>query len=161
MENTIYEVSYLLLPNISPEQAMVKVGSLKDKIASLGGGIISDENPVLIDLAYSMTKVVQAVRHKVSTGYFSWVKFEISNENEKGGVGLVKKMLDTNDNVLRYLIIKTVRENTLLSGKMKLGNAEKIKPDQRQSFEEEEMIEPAKEMILEDVDKSIDDLVIV
>jgi ribosomal protein S6 len=120
---TVYEVSYILLPTLSEEQVPDKVSSIKDVVTSLGGEVISSEDPVLIDLAYEMVKVVQTSRYKADRGYFGWVKFELSGEQ----LASVKKFLDNNASILRYLIIKTVKENTLLNGKMKLKSEDKIK----------------------------------
>lgn len=153
---TVYEVSYLLLPSLALEQVPGKAAALKDALTSLGGEIISLESPVLIDLSYSMTKVVQTTRHKVSKAYFGWMKFEMGSEE----VEKVKKALDIDADVLRYLIVKTVRENTLLNGKMKLGREEKMK-EIKEGDEVEGVIEPSKEENpQEDIDKSIDELVI-
>ena len=151
---TVYEVSYLLLPSLAVEQVPAKVASLKGVLTSAGGQVISDENPVLIDLAYPMTKVVQTVRHKCTMGYFGWVKFEIAKE----GIGSVKKNLDMDNEVLRYLIIKTVRENTLLTGKMKLKSEDRVRKEEDEVLVESPAVE--KESTPEELDKSIDDLVI-
>ena len=156
---TIYEVSYLLLPSIAEEQILAKSEGLKEMLQKTLGEVISSENPVLIDLAYPMTKVVGTTRHKASSGYFGWLKFEI----EADGISKVKKYFDSNDEVLRFLIIKTVKENTLLHGKMMFKKEEKAKKDEGESSEpsDEVLDEPVKEPIPEDLDKSIDDLVIV
>ena len=153
---SVYEVSYILLPTVVTEQVSTEVASLKEAILSLGGTVISDENPILIDLAYLMTKVVGTTRHKCQSGYFGWVKFEMTPEGILGA----KKLLDGNDIVLRYLIVKTVRENTLLNGKMMLKKEEKVKKDEVISDDAEPLPELVKDVALEDIDKSIDDLVI-
>jgi ribosomal protein S6 len=154
---TIYEVSYLLLPSLALEQVPAKVTALKEMLTSVGGEVISDENPILIDLAYPMTKVVGTTRHKCTTGYFGWIKFELTKE----GIGEVKKSLDMNNEILRYLIIKTVRENTLLNGKMKL-KFDEVKKHGVGPYEAEteEVVSVEKEATPEEIDKSIDDLVI-
>ena len=157
----VYEVSYLFLPSIAVEQIISKTVVLKNMLISFGAEIISDENPVLVDLAYAMTKVIHTTRHKVWAGYFGWIKFEISSE----AVLSVKKALDTNDEIIRYLIVKTVRENTLLNGKMKLQKEDKVRRDEKLDEIENVLIEPVeevvKETVPEELDKSIDDLVIV
>ena len=152
---TVYEVSYLLLPSLAVEQVPREMESIKESIISRGGVVLSGETPVLIDLAYPMTKVVQTVRHKVSTGYFGWIKFELSAE----GIEVVKKNLDAENDVLRYLIIKTVRENTLLNGKMKLQKEERARREGEENAEEV-VPEAVKEVSPEELDKSIDDLVV-
>lgn len=120
--STVYEVSYLLLPSLAIEQVPGKAAAVKDMLTSLGGTLISDENPVLIDLAYPMVKVVGTNRHKANSGYFGWIKFEMAALD----VEKVKKALDADVDTVRYLIIKTVKENTLLNGKMKLQKEEKF-----------------------------------
>src|SRR5207249_3569623 len=138
------------------EQVQAKADSLKESIVAFGGIVVSDEYPVLIDLTYSMTKVVGTARHKVNSGYFGWIKFEITRE----GIEKVKKTFDSKDEVLRFLIIKTVKENTLLNGKMIFKKEERAKKE-ADDIVEEVHDEPVKERASEDLDKSIDDLVIV
>lgn len=149
---TVYEVSYLLLPSLAEEQVPAKMASIRDAVEKVGGEVISFENPILIDLAYPMTKVVLTVRTKCQKAYFGWMKFEMSKE----GIEAVKKALDANDDVLRYLIIKTVRENTLVSGKMMLKKEEQVKKLDETADE----IPPEELSTPEEIDKSIDDLVI-
>lgn len=153
----VYEASYLLLPTFSQEQVPGKVAGIKEALVSLGATLISDEDPILIDLAYQMVKVVQTERYKADQGYFGWVKFEL----EKSAINSVKKFLDESPDVLRYLIIKTVKENTLLNGKMKLRSEDKTKKfdDRDEAFEE--VVDVVKdEAVLEEVDKNIDELVV-
>ena len=152
---TIYEVSYLLLPSLALEQVPARALTLTKAVESAGGELVSSENPILVDLAYPMTKVVQTTRHKCASGYFGWMKFEM----EKDGIAEVKKFLDLDETVLRYLIIKTVKENTLLHGKMQL-RGEKEKEDKKEFVvKQPELTEP--ESTPEEIDKSIDELVIV
>lgn len=148
----VYEASYILLPSLAQEQVPAKAVAIKSVLTSAGGAVISDEDPVLIDLAYPMTKVISTVRHKATTGYFGWIKFEMTTD----GIGAVKKALDANDDVVRYLIIRTVRENTLLNGKMKLQK------EQRRDDEEvlEEAPEALKEVAPEETLKAEEELVI-
>ena len=155
---TVYELSILLLPSLAPEQVPAKAAAIKGMLTSAGGAVISDEDPVLIDLAYPMTKVVGTTRHKCDSGYFGWTKFEIEAE----GIEAVKKALDAHDEVLRYIIIKTVHENTLLHGKMMLKKEDKVKKEEVMVDDEALATIPEieKEVVAEDIDKSIDDLVI-
>ncbi len=159
-EVLIYEISYLLLPNIAATETSSKAQDLKSEMQSLGAQIISDENPVLIDLAYAMVKTVGATRHKVTTGYFGWVKLEVKRDSE-AVISKIKRFLDENNDIVRYLIVKTVRENTLLNGKMMLQKEKKEVGEVRDS---EDSVEPESEKPVgdsaEEIDKSIDNLVI-
>lgn len=149
---TVYEVSYILLPSLALEQVPAKASGLKGVLTSAGGAVISDEDPILIDLAYPMTKVVGVERHKATSGYFGWVKFELPTE----GMEAVKKAFDGDAQIIRYLIIKTVKENTLLNGKMSIQKEERVRKDDELA----DVPEEAKESSPEEVDKSIDELVI-
>ena len=148
----VYEVSYLLLPSLAEEQVPAKAEALNSALTSVGGAVISFEEPILIDLAYPMVKVTHTSRQKVNSGYFGWIKFELP----KDGMEKVKKILDENAEMVRYLIVKTVRENTLLNGKMIIQKEERAKRDE----EMPEAGEETKETSPEEMDKSIDDLVI-
>jgi len=110
-DKRVYELGYLLVPTISPEEVLERYTALKDMMASFGGEFISDDMPKLIPLAYTMLKVVSNVRNKFNTGYFGWMKFYIDPQI----VAELKKKLDLDPNIIRFLLIKTVKENTLAS----------------------------------------------
>ena len=152
----VYELSYILLPSLAESEVPARVSSFKDMVTLAGGTVISFEEPILIDLAYSMTKITPVSRTKVSSGYFGWIKFELlSEEIEK-----LKNKLDVNAEVVRYLLVKTVRENTLLNGKMKFQKEERKKEEE---LPEEVVVDVAPvealPAVADDIDKSIDDLV--
>ncbi len=150
----VYELSYILASNISNDDLASEVAFIQDLVSKNGGDYISGENPVMIDLAYPMLKTTPTFRGKFTKGYFGWMKFEIEPES----LSEIKKTLDLSSKVVRFLLVKTIRENTLLNGKMSLKN------DVSKSLSTESELENTSEEIpsmnLEEVDKSIDDLVI-
>lgn len=148
-ELKVYELGYLLVPTLGEEEAPSVYGNMKELISNLGGQFIMDDMPKLIPLAYTMDKVIQNVRHKFDSAYFGWVKFEISADK----VETLKKKLDLDINVIRFLIIKTVRENTI-TGK-RFGEKSLIKKRNSQK-EGEEVVEINKE----EIDKEIDAMVV-
>jgi len=105
----VYELGYILIPSISEEDLPVLYGNLKELVASFGGIVISDEMPKMIQLAYAMVKVAANMRNKFNTGYFGWIKFTMSSDK----VLELKKKLDLDLNIIRFLILKTVKENTI------------------------------------------------
>jgi len=148
----IYEIGYLLVSSLPDEKIPGEVEEIKNVIAKAEGEVISSEDPILIDLAYPMVKVAGATRQKYSRGYFGWVKFE----GEPTSLETIKKTLDLSSTILRYLIVKTVRENTLLNGKMVLRQEER-----EEMLPAEDMTDEAVEAVEGEVaDKAIDDLVI-
>lgn len=152
-----YELGFLIVPSLSPDQVTAEVKKLSDLFVKAGGTQVSGEAPVLIDLAYQMVKVIHAHREKCTQGYFGWMKFEIETE----AIAEIKKALDLSDSLLRYLLIKTVGENTLLNGKMNLVQTdEKMKKFDDEEENVDAKAEVAPEVNQEELDKSIDDLVI-
>jgi hypothetical protein len=100
-----------------------------------------------------MTKSVADTRKKFDTAYFGWLKFETKSELMPS----IKKAVDAYPNVLRYLLIKTVRENTLYTPKLNnVRPVEKEAPKAKKSIKTEEK----KASSVEDIDKSIDELVL-
>lgn len=110
-DKKVYEVGYLLIPKLAEEEAPAIYGNIKELVARLGGEIISDEMPRLIPLAYSMSKVIANVRNSFNTAYFGWVKFYMDAEK----IAELKKNLNQEASMLRFLITKTVKENTMSS----------------------------------------------
>ncbi|MEK7113519.1 MAG: 30S ribosomal protein S6 [Patescibacteria group bacterium] len=108
-DGRVYELGYLIVPTISDENIPAKYSALKDLIVNMSGELISDEMPKLINLAYTMDKVIQNVHNKFDTAYFAWIKFDMDPKK----VGELKKKLDLDVELVRFLILKTVRENTI------------------------------------------------
>ncbi len=109
VESRVYELGFHIVPSIAEEKLPAEVTIIKDLLENNGGAVIAEDFPKLKQLSYKMTKVVGAKHLKFDTAYFGWVKFEMDPEV----VGKVKIALERNDNVLRFIITKTVRESTL------------------------------------------------
>ncbi|HEY4500466.1 MAG TPA: 30S ribosomal protein S6 [Candidatus Paceibacterota bacterium] len=153
-EATVYEVGFHIVPAVSPEKLPEKVDAIKAILGQSGATIISEEFPKLRNLAYMLMKIIGPTRHKYDTAYFGWIKYEMSPDFATD----VKKALDTDEKILRYLIVKTVRENTLYGTKiLPEGERETVKTDDIKE------VKRPKEMPItsaEELDKSIDKLVI-
>lgn len=146
----IYELGYLLAPTIKEEDVPVIYGNLKELVSTHGGEIIMDEMPKMFNLAYPMQKVVSNVRNKFNTAYFGWTKF-IMNPAQ---ILEVKKILDLDPNFIRFLVLKTVKENTIAAKRFVRGETYK-RPTARKSSENE----TATLINKEEIDKEIDALV--
>jgi len=147
----VYELGYLLVPAISEEDMPVVFGNLKELVSSLGGVAISDEIPKMIPLAYAMVKVVANVRNKFNTAYFGWAKFTMDSDK----VSKLKKKLDLDPNFIRFLLLKTVKENTIAAKRFTHGEVVHRRPTKRRNEE----IETAVPINKEEIDKEIDALV--
>ena len=149
----VYEIGYIFVSSIPEEKVADETTRLKDVLTKAGAEVIAFEDPTLRPLAYTMIKKIHGTNHRFTEGYFGWVKFEISATE----IEAVKKALDLNENVLRHLLLTTVKENTYLG---------KITPTEAV---EQSLISPAitattapagaVAATVDEMDKSIDDMV--
>jgi ribosomal protein S6 len=148
----VYELGYHIVSTVAEENLSKEAEALKAIVLKDGGSLVSEGEPKLINLAYSMTKSVADTKKKFNTAYFGWIKFETKSELMPS----IKKAVDAYPNVLRYLLIKTVRENTMFIPKLNVRTVEKDAPKAKKSIKTEEK----KAASIEDLDKTIDELVI-
>lgn len=146
----IYEVGYIMVPTIAEENLGAEVTEFKDTLIEKGAVFISDEYPKMTELAYEMARLIDNKKQKFSYGYFGWVKFECSTIQSKA----IKEILDENEKIVRYLLIKTVRESTM-SPKRPFGRQDGMK--RRETPRVKEVAKPIDEKV---IDKEIDALVV-
>lgn len=145
---SVYEVGYIIVPTVAEENLGGEVTLFKDTLSEHGVTFISDEYPKMMELAYEMSRSIANKKQKFSYGYFGWVKFECTTVQAK----VIKDMLDKNEKLIRYLMIKTVRESTM-SSKRPYGKPEGSKRRVTKSEESGPINE-------EVIDKEIDALVV-
>jgi ribosomal protein S6 len=150
-ETGIYEVGYLILSTTPEDKVAGEVSNIKDIIEKRGGSFISEGRPELKQLAYQMDKRISGKYQKYDDAYFGWVKFEVAKDN----IEEIKAEIELLQSLLRFIIINTVRENTLVS--MQKAVIRKPSPDapERNSGELDKP-EPAEEMSEEEIDEEID-----
>ena len=146
----VYEVGYHVVPTVPEDELGARVTQVRDVIEAAGGRMIADEYPKHLDLAYPMVKVSANKRAIYHSAYFGWLKFDA----EPKGAIAVEAALKKDDFILRCILVKTVRENTMAPKKV---FREKRFPDvERSAVKAGE--KPA--MTEEELDKTIEDLVI-
>lgn len=150
-ELRVYEVSYLLLPFIGEEDTPKEAGRVKESITLAGGIVFSEEEPKLMKLAYPMVKTVSNKNTHFESAYFGWVKFE----GEPAGIEKIKKDLENNGNILRFLILKTTKDAAVAKP---FSFAKAVKPVPLEK--KEEPVSAPVEINEAELDKTIDDLVI-
>jgi ribosomal protein S6 len=106
----VYEIGYLFLSSIPKEKVAAETAALNALLSKAGAVVIGHEDPELITLAYQMTKKINGTHQRFDEAYFGWVKFELPTNAIEG----VKKSLDATENILRHLLVTTVKENTYL-----------------------------------------------
>lgn len=142
----VYEVGFVLMPSMSEEKVAEKASFIRGIIEKAGGEVISEDFPKLMPLAYPMDKMIDSTKQVFKEAYFGWVKFEMLASAVVG----VEKEVSAIQEVLRFLIVKTLRENVLFPDKVgKTSAGEKVAGE-----------ESPTESSSEAIDKSIDALVI-
>jgi ribosomal protein S6 len=109
VDSRIYEISFIFDNKLDESAALEKGNALKQSIATLGGSFISEEAPYMRELAYEMIRVINNVNVRFNEGYFGWIKFEL----EPAKVKDLEKLVKQDEEVVRFLVVTTVRENTV------------------------------------------------
>lgn len=109
----VYELGFHFVPTLSEDEVVVQFSHLKSLIEKKGGTFISEETPAMIDLAYEISKTIKTQKKHFAEAYFGWVKFELNADE----IPALEKEVTAFEPVLRFILITTVRENTLSAGK--------------------------------------------
>lgn len=101
----VYEVGFHIVPTVAEGD----VGAVVDKIRKALGDseIIAEGAPVRMHLTYVIERATQGKREKYAEAYFGWIKFAAPREM----VQALATMLQGTNEVLRHLLIETVRED--------------------------------------------------
>jgi ribosomal protein S6 len=149
-DNLVYEIGYHLLSTVEESDVPVQSLKIKSIIEENGGLIISEEMPKMTVLAYDISKAVNSKRQKFNKTYFGWVKFEA----DPAHVSDIKNKVESLPNILRFIILKTVKEDTMHVHKIPMFKKESNKEEKNGEHTEKPK---ASEV---EIDKSIDELVI-
>jgi ribosomal protein S6 len=157
-ELQVYEIGFHLLPSIPEEKLPEEVYAIKEVIEKNGGLFVSEDFPKQKVLTYKIYKKIGGQNKGFDTAYFGWIKFEINPSL----ISEIKSKIDSNDNLLRYLLVKTVKENTMFSPQSKNSTLKDESSEEEDAdsgdnnSEDGESSEPVSE---EEIDKGIDKLV--
>ncbi len=105
----VYEVAYLVSPNIPEEKVGEVVSRIKGVLEKSGSFVLFDEFPRFKQLAYTLVKPLGGKNEKYSTAFFGWIKFEGSTS---ALVSLEADLIRDTD-IVRFLIVKTERERKI------------------------------------------------
>ncbi len=147
----IYEIGFHIVPTVPEDGVGARVTAIRDVIEGKGGHVIGDEFPRHMELTYAMTKVASNKRALYRSAYFGWIKFEVDPKDIKA----IDAELKADDFVLRFILVKTVRENTMAPKK-----ALQVKRGEEAPEKPVEKVEEKPALSEEELDKTIEDLVI-
>ena len=150
-DSKVYEIGFHIAPIVGDEKVAYEVSLIKSALENIKAEVIGEDFPRLRVLAYSLSKAIGGSKKTFKEAYFGWIKFEAGASE----VASLNKEIEKLENILRFLIIKTVKENTLY------GNKFQTRPEGRTKKEDGVKEEVSKEPLNpEEMDKTIDKLVI-
>lgn len=153
-DTQVYELGYHLLGNLTDQEVSDEVSKIHTLIDKNKGKIISEGAPELVDLSYEITKRIETKNLRFSKAFFGWVKFEI----EIAKILDIKSKVEAGEKVLRFLLIKTVKENTMHTPKVAVFKKDVVKDD-AEEIAPDAIVEKAPVSEAE-IDKSIDELLV-
>lgn len=104
----VYEIGYHVAPVIKEEDVEKVVAEIRAAIEKTGGSFIAEGAPSMVRLAYGISGVEGGKRTIYDRAHFGWIKFEAPAH----AAGNFDEALKGNKSILRYLVFKTVREDT-------------------------------------------------
>lgn len=117
---TVYELGYLLDSKFTEDQAAAKASELGTFMSQDSGAVISSGEPKMRNLAYQMTIKREGKRRDFNKAYFGWVKFE----QDPDMIGGLEAKIKLDQDLVRYLLIKTIREDIVPHATDDLTDAE-------------------------------------
>ena len=130
-EEKVYEVSFHLVPSIDKDKVPGVFERVK-KVVSEKGEVLSEEQPVLRDLAYTVRHTVRqrdGSYNRYDEAYFGSVKFRAL----RSATAQIEQALLEDEEVLRFLLLETVAEDTRI-GEVLPGD----EPEEQLDGEEED-----------------------
>ncbi len=149
----IYEIGFHIDPFVSEDNVAHEVTAIKTLLEKIKAEVIAEDFPRLRALAYPLSKAVSGSKKTFKEAYFGWIKFEA----EAGEIPAFQKEVEKIESIIRYIVIKTVRENTLQGNKFSSkyeGKPQAGKEAAAKEIAEKGPINP------EEIDKTIENLVI-
>ena len=151
-ERRIYEVGFHIVPSVLQEEVGTIFSALKDEIEKNHGAVIFEDSPKMIPLSYTMQKSKAGKYTKYNQAYFGWVKFE----SEPEGVLIIDAYLKANEQILRHIVLKTVRENTMSVPKIPVYSRNKSSDNVIPTVDHSEVIEEKVEISETEIDKALE-----
>lgn len=152
VELKVYELGFHLIPTVSEAEIPVEFEKIKAGIIGIEGAVISEEVPKLRPLLYPIVKHLAGKNVKYSDAYFGWVKFMMP----RTGVESLEVFLKDFPKLLRHLLIKTVKENTMSGGRFMQEKVESAPIQTPKKIQKEELTPTT----IAEIDKEIESLII-
>ena len=104
---TVYEVGYHIVPTVGDDGVSAVVEKIRAVLEKASAEFIKDEFPRKMTLAYTIERATSGKHEKFREAYFGFIKFAC----EKDQVAMIQEALRGMQEVLRYILIETTRED--------------------------------------------------
>jgi len=102
----VYEVGFHVVPTVEEAGVGDAVENIRAELAKSNAEIIKEQFPQKITLAYTIERRAAGKREKFNESYFGFIKFAVEREAVAG----LEAFLRSANEILRYLLIETTRE---------------------------------------------------
>lgn len=146
----VYEVGFHLLPSITEEG----LGAAVEKVRALLGDaeIISQGFPQKMTFAYTIERASTGKHEKFTQSYFGWIKFAVA---DRSGITALEAGLRSLNEVLRFILIETVREDVKESPRRAVFTSDRLEGE---TIKKVAAAEKGGQVSQEELDKSIEAL---
>lgn len=151
----LYEIGFHLVPTIDEATVAEVVEALKSEVTKAGGELIGEELPQKMVLSYVVERATSGKREKYTESYFGWLHFVVE---EKSGIAAIETHLRADKNILRYLFIQTIPEETQ-APRRAVFSSNRLEGETIKKPTATEPEAPAPEVSEEELNKSIDAIV--
>ncbi|MEI6864085.1 MAG: 30S ribosomal protein S6 [Candidatus Adlerbacteria bacterium] len=149
----VYEVGFHVAPTVGDDGVAGVVAEVKSALGR--AEIISEQFPEKMSLAYTIVRSETGKREKSNEAYFGFIKFALGRE----ALPAFQEALRANKNVLRYLVIETLREDISTAPRRAVFASDRLEGETIKKPVEDAPVEKPAEISQEEIDKSLDALV--
>jgi ribosomal protein S6 len=154
-ETVVYELGYHIIPATQDGDVESVVARLRASIEKAEGVFVSEGAPQKVMLAYPMAVWNNGKWTKYSEAHFGWIKFELSPNH----INEIDTLCKEDKEVLRFLIHKTVREDTRVNVRQFVLKEVKRTDTIKSNINKPEVSEAKEEVSEEKLEKAIEELV--
>lgn len=149
----VYELGYHIAASVPEKHLASEAAAVRNLIESRGGVFVADEFPKETTLTYEMVKVSVGKRERHTKSYFGWFKFEANPAEARAILSAVEAM----PAILRAILVKTVRENTLIGKRIFVSDRMEGETIKRRDVKETPAATPISD---EELDRTIERMVV-
>lgn len=140
-ESKIYEVGYLISPLVPEDKLDGEISVLRDAVEKKQGLIVSEERARMQRLAYN---IIKPHAGNFESAWFGWIKFMAAPE----AVSEIKSHFDKNQNLVRFLIINSSKEDTAKRAPRRTtGRKTFVAPEVKTEIKTEEVDKKLEELV--------------